>query len=265
MINFFKLLFCLLLLTPGKKGLQVDKIINADFHEIQADAMGNCYAISDARNLYKLSEEGDTLFTFEDKSFLVSHVDASNPLKVLVYASSQNTIKFLDKTLTPINDPIQIDDLGIPVSNAVATSRDNLFWIFDDSSQELKKYNRSMKEVANSGSLTALTGKNIQPFSMLEAEGKVYVVDSLQGVFQFDHLGTYLFNFKNIHAKKISVMGTKIVFLKDNELYLYDTILLEEQKISLSDSLSAIDFAISRKKMFIMTKENIQVFSKGIR
>jgi len=259
-MSMIKFVLCLLLIIPAQERFELVNTIEGKYTQIEADRMGDCYVVTNEQNLHKLSSVGDTLYTFEDKSFLVSHVDVSNPLKVLVYANSQNTIKFLDKTLTPINDVIRLDDLDIAVSNAVSSSRDNLFWVFDDNSQELKKYNRQMQEVANSGNLIALTGKNIQPTSLVEADGRVYVLDPLQGVFQFDHLGTYLFNFKKIQAKKIIVMGSKIVFLKDKELYLYDTVLLDEQKIALNDSILVKDFAVTKNKIFIMTEQNVQVF-----
>ena len=254
------MLLCLLLLVPSQERFELVGVIKGSYSRIHADNMGYLYVITKEQNLCKLSSAGDTLYTFEDKGFLVSHVDPSNPMKLLVYDNSQNTVKFLDKTLSPINSPILLDDLNIPATNVVSSSRDNLFWVFDDNVQELKKYNRNLKEVANSGSLTSITGKNIQPISLQESNAKVYVLDSLQGVFQFDHLGTYLFNFKKIKAKKIIAMGSKIVFLKDKELYLYDTVLLEEQKVELKDSVSVLDFAISKNNIFIMTEQNVQVF-----
>ena len=259
-MSFVKVLLCLLLLVPSQERFERVGVIKGGYSEIHADSMGSLYVITKEQNLCKLSSEGDTLYTFEDKGFLVSHVDPSNPMKLLVYDNSQNTVRFLDKTLTPINSTIRLDDLNIPTSNVVSSSRDNLFWVFDDNVQELKKYNRNLQEVANSGSLTSIIGNSIQPISMPESEAKVYVLESLQGVFQFDHLGTYLFNFKKIQAKKIIAMGSKIVFLKNKELYLYDTVLLDEQKIELNDSISVLDFAISKNNIFIMTEQNVQIF-----
>jgi hypothetical protein len=264
-MSLIKVFLCLLLLAPAQERFELVSTMKGSYSKIFADSMSNCYVITDEQNLCKLSSAGDTLYTFEDKSFLVSHLDASNPLKLLVYDHSQNTIKFLDKTLTPINSPIRLDDLDIPVSNAVSSSRDNLFWVFDDNTQELKKYSRALKEVANSGSITAITGKNIQPTYMVESEAKIYLLDTVQGVFQFDHLGTYLFHFKKIRSKKIIAMGDKIIFLKDKELYLYDTVLLDEQKIELNDSISALDFAISKNNIFIMTEQNVQVFREVVK
>jgi hypothetical protein len=265
MVSIYNVFLFLLLLAVNQEGLERVHTFDGSYSQIQADSMGNCYVVTKDQNLCKLSSIGDTLYTFEDKSFLVSHVDVSNPLKLLVYDNNQNTIKFLDKTLTPIINPISLDDLNIPISNAVSSSRDNLFWVFDDSAQELKKYNRKIQEVTNSGNLTAITGKNIQPVSMHEADAKVYLLDTVHGVFQFDHLGTYLFNFKKIKAKKIIAIGSKIIFLKDKELYLYDTILLDEQKIELNDSISVLDFAIGKNKIYIMTEQNVQVFSTVIK
>lgn len=259
-MSLIKVFLCLLLLAPAQERFELVSTMKGSYSKIFADSMSNCYVITDEQNLCKLSSAGDTLYTFEDKSFLVSHVDASNPLKLLVYDNSQNTIKFLDKTLTPINSPIRLDDLDIPVSNAVSSSRDNLFWVFDDNTQELKKYSRALKEVANSGSITAITGKNIQPTYMVESEAKIYLLDTVQGVFQFDHLGTYLFHFKKIKAEKIVVIGDKIIFLKNNELYLYDTVLLDIDKFPINGVDEILDFSISGNSLYIVTEVAILVY-----
>jgi hypothetical protein len=259
-MSLIKVFLCLLLLAPAQERFELVSTMKGSYSKIFADSMSNCYVITDEQNLCKLSSAGDTLYTFEDKSFLVSHVDASNPLKLLVYDNSQNTIKFLDKTLTPINNPIRLDDIDIPVSNAVCSSRDNLFWVFDDNTQELKKYSRALKEVANSGSITAITGKNIQPTYMVESAAKMYLLDTVQGVFQFDHLGTYLFHFKKIKAEKIVVIGDKIIFLKNNELYLYDTVLLDIDKFPINGVDEILDFSISGNSLYIVTEVAILVY-----
>ena len=83
-MSFVKMLLCLLLLVPSQERFELIGVIEGAYSEIHADSMGYLYALTKEQNLCKLSSAGDTLYTFEDKGFLVSHVDPSNPMKLLV-------------------------------------------------------------------------------------------------------------------------------------------------------------------------------------
>lgn len=258
------LAFCFVLSVSPQESLKKTREIQGVFESIYSDNIQYIYAVNDQNNLIKLDFKGDTLYTFEDKSFPVYHVDPLNALKVLIYDTRQNIAAFLDKTLAPINNPIRFDDLGIPITTAVCSSRDNRFWVFDENKQELKKYDQNSQEVSNSGNMTLVTGKNIQPIFLKEENSRVYLLDSVQGVFQFDHLGTFLFNFKKIQAQKIVVRGDKIIFLKNKELYLYDMILLEMSKVTLPKAVLVKDFTISKQNLFVLTEQNIQIYRSAL-
>lgn len=259
------LIYCFTMSLAPADTLEMINEIPGEFTEITCDNMGFLYALNSKNNVLKFNLSGDTLYTFEDKSFPVDHVDAFSGLKVLVYNSQQNIVAFLDKTLSFINAPIQLDNLNIPISYAVAASRDNNFWVFDEAAQELKKYDQNSKELNNSGNLTLVAGKTIQPTYLKEKNSKVYLLDSIQGVFQFDHLGTFIFQFKKITANKIEIKGDKIIFLKDKELYLYDTILLESQKIDLGNVVAVKDFTLSNRNLLVLTEQNIQVYRSALK
>ena len=238
--------------------------ITGNFKAVYSDNLDNLFAINQKNNLVKLNLEGNVLFTFEDKSFPIQHADVSNPLRIIVYNQLQNSILFLDKTLSPFAERIQVDQLDVPYTNCVAASRDNNFWVFDDSKQSLKKFNQQSQEISNSGNLTSVAGMSFQPIQLIENENKVYALDSINGVFQFDYLGTFLFNFKEIKGSKISIKGSNIFYLQNNQLFKYDTILMEKQKIILPESLIIKDFALSQKKLFILTEQNLHIFRSGL-
>ena len=236
------------------------KQIEGRFLQLSSDNLGHIYLVDTKRNLLKLNLSGDTLFTYEDKAFPVYFCDASNGLKVLVFNEKQNNVQFLDKTLTPLGAHLRIDELFIPLASALGISRDNLFWIFDENKQELRKFDAHSIQLVNSGSLIALTGQNIQPHYLREQQAKVYLVDSLKGVFQFDHLGMYLFHYKGVKAQKIAVRGDKMVFLKGQELYIYDTFLMETQKLSFDGVKGIKDFALDKNEIILLTEQNIMIF-----
>lgn len=257
----------LFLLFSQQEQVQFTKAleISGEFIQLSSDNMGGIYVINKKHNLLKLNGQGDTLYTYEDKSFPVYFCDPSNGLKILIFNEKQNTLNFLDKTLTPINQAILLDRFSIPITNAISSSRDNLFWVFDENNQTLRKYDHLSNEMANSGNLVAITGQSIQPIYLREQDAKVYAVDSVKGVFQFDHLGTFLFNFREVRAEKIAISGNKMVFLKSKELYIYDTFLMETKKLELEGHPKVLDFALDKTAIVILTEQSVQVFrSKAV-
>ena len=264
---FYLSVFFWVLCSRSAAQYELKKKIEGKFEQVSSDNLGHIYLVNEKHNLLKMSLSGDTLFTFEDKAFPVYFCDASNCLKVLVINEKQNILQFLDKTLTPLGGPLLIDQLSIPLVSALGISRDNLFWIFDQNTQELKKFDVHSTQIFNSGSVIALTGFNIQPHYLREQQAKVYLVDSLQGVFQFDHLGTYLYHFQSVKAKKIAVRGDKMVFLKGQELYIYDTFLMETQKLQLNGAEGIKDFALDKSEIVVLTEKSVLIFrseQKGI-
>lgn len=235
------------------------------FKKVFIDNLDFIYGLNDKNNLLKLDHTGKTLYSFEDKSFPVYHANVSNPLRILLYNQQQNCLLFADKTLSPFTERIHLDRLQIPYTQSVSTSRDNNFWVFDNTQQSLNKYNQHSELISTTGNLISAIEKNIQPIELLEAGDKVYALDSILGVFQFDYLGTYLFNFKEIQASKIDVVGKNIVFLKDNQLYIYDTILMEKQKIILPENPKVLDFALGQKKLLILTEQKLLIYRSGLR
>jgi len=250
--------FLLSAVTPSSF-LQSD-VHYGEFKSIYSDNFGVLYCIGQKDGVIKLGEKMDTSFTFENQSFAVSHIDVSNPLKILVYNNYQNIVQYLDRTLSDMSGVIRLDDVNISSVNSVAASRDNTFWVFDQNNQELKKLTVSGVEVDSSGSMLSIAGKNIDPCFLKESNSRVYLVDSVQGVFQFDHLGSFLFHFKTIQTKKIVVKGDQIMFLTGGKVRVLNTILLEQNVLELPVQENILDFAVSKNSIFVLLEDRILKF-----
>ena len=254
--------FLLAGVTPNSF-VQTD-VLYGDFKSVYSDNFGALYCIGKKDGVIKLGEKMDTSFTFENQSFAVSHIDVSNPLKILIYNSHQNIVQYLDRTLSDMSGVIRLDDVNISAVNTVASSRDNTFWVFDQNNQELKKLTIAGKEVNNSGSMLSIAGKSIEPCFLKENNLRVYLVDSIQGIFQFDHLGSFLFHFKKIQTKKIVVKGDQIMFLTAGKIHVLNTIFLEQSVLELPVQENILDFSITKKSIFILLKGKILKFDLNI-
>ncbi len=73
-------------------------------------------------------------------------IDASNPLKILVYFRDFATIVVLDRLLT-VRNTIDLRKQNIYQAQAVATSYDGNIWVYDELESKLKKDKRHWQDI----------------------------------------------------------------------------------------------------------------------
>lgn len=227
-------------------------------NKVYINDLNQLYFLTENSIILKTNIKGDTLYTFEHKSEEISNLDVTNPLRVLALSSRFNSLVFLDQTLTPINAAIQLDQLNIPFVEAFASSRDNNFWVFNEMDQTLIKLDQNSKIISVSQKVNLLLNQTIKPVQMLERNNQLYILDEQLGLLQFDFLGTYKFLFKEIKGQKFEVIGNKVVFLNQNTIYVFDTVLMELKKVKVP--FEQIDnFCVNNNYLVISQKEQIHI------
>ena len=106
------------------------KTMVGEFTSVEVDEHGDVYLVNTEKQLIKFNSGLDTLYIFNEKSAEVELVAPQNALKILIFNKSLNTIQFLDKTLSPSVDELNLDEVNIPLADAVGISKDNNFWLF---------------------------------------------------------------------------------------------------------------------------------------
>lgn len=103
------------------------------------DSYGNAYSIQDSV-LHKKGPNQD--FEFTDFSLgPISTIDFINPLKVVVFFESSNTVVFLDNRLNEIE---RLNLMNIPeLANIAAATNagNNRLWLFNTTTQQLELFN----------------------------------------------------------------------------------------------------------------------------
>jgi hypothetical protein len=121
-----------------------------------------------------------------------------------------------------------------------------------------------MKTVHSSGNLGQLTGNELKPNFLLEADNRVYLNNPAIGVLVFDIYGTYI---KTIPIKELNsfqISDDEMVYFKNGELHSYQLKTLTEKNILLpaSDSSASILSArIERSKLYLLNKQNLSLYS----
>ncbi|MFM7217638.1 MAG: hypothetical protein ACKO1U_06445 [Bacteroidota bacterium] len=170
------------------------------------DAIGNLYVISD-NQLLKFSPEGKPLQNYaEVRNGELRMVDASNPMKVLLFYPDMARLVALGTQFAP-QSTIELRNLGIYQPTLACNSINEGYWIYDLQDFQLKKLDLNLQLVFQSGNLQLLTGKKVVPTSLIEYNQRVYLNDPSSGILVFDQFAGY---YKTLPIHNIrSMQGVK--------------------------------------------------------
>ena len=237
--------------------------IPGTFDYIAADPLGYIYAVK-GEEVYKFNEKGDTLYQQSSKQYgTVSHLDASQSMRILLYFENQQAIGFTDNTLSWHKTPQSLNSSNVPFPTAVCQSfLDNNLWVYDDATSSLLKLNTKLEVIQRNENMPAMLGQPFSPIFMMEQSDKLYVLDSVSGIFVFDLFGSLNRHFKMKGVQKIDVKNGNIFFLKKDKIYPFMP--LEPIQVPIkTDGIKQIkDFALLDKKVAILSKKGIYILSR---
>jgi len=186
------------------------------------DNIGNIYIIS-GDELIKFLPSGKFLGRYSNlKLGAITNVDATNPLKILVYYRDFQQIVFLDNQLSLNSDVVSLETLGYEQTDLVCASTNNSFWIYDKQNNELIRFNENSKKVAATGNLKQVLQSNLNPNYLTEHNGYIFLNCPETGIYVFDIFGTFnkIIALKNL--KNFQVNETIVYYRKDSSLCSYN-------------------------------------------
>ena len=109
------------------------------------DALKNVYIFNSDNILQKYNVKGKLLFEYDQQNYgTASYIDASNPLRILVYYEEYLTATVLDRTLSELY-VFNLKDYDIFQAQAITGANDNGIWFYDEWSFQLKKISQQGK------------------------------------------------------------------------------------------------------------------------
>jgi hypothetical protein len=158
--------------------------------DFSMDNLGNIFIINASNQIKKINANGDSVGVFNDvrKYGKVFSVDASNPLKVLVYYKDFGTIIVLDRFLN-IRNTIDLRQAGILQVTAICQSYDNHIWLYDELDNKIKKIDDQGKVLSTSADFRMLFETVPHPHTMYDRDGLLYLYDTKSGLLVFDYYG----------------------------------------------------------------------------
>lgn len=227
---------------------------------LSADPTGNVYVAT--RNELVMLNRADTVFKkFSNLSLgMLSTLDASNPLKVLLYYRDQGRIQFLDNTASELSAAISLNSLGLEQAMLACISFDNGFWVWLPSSFSLMRFNQQLQPVQEVKNIQQLIGfMSFDPIAMQERNNMLYMLDQETGIQVFDVFGGYVKHIPVQGVEHFRVLDEGLLLQKKDMLLSYHLTLQTLDTLRLPSS-APIDFDVSSKKLYLLFPDKLQIY-----
>jgi hypothetical protein len=228
---------------------------------LEVDNLGDVYVLAN-QDIIKYRSNGQFYRSYSNKSLgNISRIDASNPLKTLVFYRDLSRLVFIDNTLSEQQDNVYLERFGREFASLACTSNDeNGFWLFDPVAFSLTRYNQKMNVKAEVLNINQLTGKTINPIWMIERGNRLYLVDAKNGILLFDIFGTYLKTIPLIGITKLWVDGDLLIALNEKKELTQSTITGMEQKLISLPENDFADICWNAGRLYVLGKEKLTVY-----
>jgi hypothetical protein len=197
-------------------------LIRAKCDHFAVDNLGNVY-VAREDELQKFLPNGKFFARYSNLRLgTITSIDATNPLKILLYYRDFQQVVFLDNQLSVNSEVVSLERLGYEQSSLVCASFNNSFWIYNRQNNELVRFSEQSKKIAATGNLRQILHEDISPEFMVEHNSYLYLSSPSSGIYVFDQFGAFskLIPLKGIRS--FQVAEKLLYYRSDSALCSYD-------------------------------------------
>ena len=225
-------LFILLLFVPFSLICQNAELFGIDgTHSIVGvDNQGNSYILN-KNVLYKYDSKGEILNNFSDfKNGSISHVDVSNPLKIIVLWSELGVVEVLDNTLSVVGNPINLIQMGVDEPTLACASEGDGLWVYDASSGTLNLFNPGGSLLLQSLDLRKLNKGNFLPDGMCLWSNHILLYTDAGNVMLLDNAASVVTH-SQLRGGVVAGGDNGFSILKTTGMQLYDLVNMRDVRV----------------------------------
>lgn len=154
------------------------------------DALSDIYYINQFNEIVKTHCGSGDLFTYSNKNWgRPVSIDASNPMKVLVFYPDQQTIVILNNQLAELSALQLRGNINVqnfqPSAICKHTGTDHI-WMYDELSRKLFRLDETGNPLATSEAFDQLFTEPIEVETLYSANDKVFISSKNSGILVFD-------------------------------------------------------------------------------
>ncbi len=235
------------------------ELIKTDASFFTVDNLNNIYYLETGAIVKKEKSTGKTKHFSNPLYGQFNIIDSSDPLNILAFSSNMGIITFLDKNLVEKEPYNPQDDLVSEKPELACNSRHEGFWIYYPGKWKFLRINRKNQVLASTPPMNKIGKKFSSPCFMIEKKSRLFVSDKNYGIFVFDIFGSFLFKIPVENICTFQIKNNKIIFHKNNHLYLYD-FFLHEDSIFLLPEKKIKMVNINSPYIYLLTEKGIKKY-----
>ncbi len=239
------------------------KTIPGDFSYFTVDNLDNIYLVNNNSNqLKKLNANGDSAGVFNNvrKYGKLFSIDATNPLKLLLFYKNFATIVVLDRFLN-VRNTINLGKKNIFKVKAITSSYDNNIWLFDEGDSRLKKIDDNGDVLSETADFRTLFDTIPSPIQISDQDGFLYLYDPNKGFYTFDYYGALKNNMPFLRWNNTGIIGKTLYGFGDTSFYKYETGSIQLIEYSTPYYFkNTLQIKAGNNKIYVLRKEGLQQF-----
>jgi hypothetical protein len=267
--SILAILCCLLSIPTALRAqstdtFRVERVIGERLLDFTVDPLGNILIVGPQYQIKKLRANGDSVGVFNDvrKYGKLTYIDASNPLKILLYYRDFATIVVLDRFLA-VRNVIDLRRLGVFLCRAIGQSFDNAIWVYDEQEAVLKRFQDDGKLIDQSNDFRQLFDPVPVPQSIHDQDKRVFLYDPEKGWYVFDYFGTLQSQSAWKGWTDVQVMGGSCWGRQGEKLYRYTPGTLQVQEQQLSKELAGVSkVQVGNRKLYCLRAGQLFVYTQ---
>lgn len=215
----------LLTFTSVKSFSQKDSVLRVtllktfpiEVKDFTTDNLGNIYLLNSSNQIKKVNEKGDSIAVYNDvrRFGKISSIDASNPLKVLVYYKDFSTVVVLDRLLN-VRNTINLRKQNILQVKAISISYDNNIWLYDELDSKIKKIDDNGRLLLESNDFRQVYKTVPSPTNIYDSDGQLYLYDLKKGLLVYDYYGAQKNNYPISDLLDVQVLDKNTITARDS-------------------------------------------------
>jgi hypothetical protein len=229
---------------------------------LEVDNLDNAYLLRNRFELLKYDRNGRLRATYSNTRFgPLDLIDPTNPLNLLLYYRAMNTVVIVDNELGDIGT-YQLAFMGYTDLPVVGTSQDNMFWVFDNTTMQLKKINNQGQVMASSENLLAL-GLTLpaRPTRIVARNNFVYMYVPGEGILTFDIYANYYRSYPLPEISSFQVGEQHLVYLREGKLYRQWLQGPRMEEVDLPQVETILQVRIGKERLFILSPLGLHIYT----
>jgi hypothetical protein len=195
----------------------LQKTLPIQVKDFTTDNLGNLYLLTNTNQIRKVNEKGDSIAVYNDvrRFGKIFSIDASNPLKILVYYKDFSTIIVLDRLLN-VRNTIDLRKQNILQVRTITSSYDNNIWLYDELDSRIKKIDDNGRIILESNDFRQVYEVVPKPTNIYDRDGQLYLYDSTKGLLVYDYYGAQKNNYAIYQLSDVQVLDKNTITARDS-------------------------------------------------